>query len=197
LTGLLELSLVLNTELVQREYEEEEVKIVYIGQNMKVFLEDGYIELIKGSEYTLPRWLAKYLAEKGLAKISEAPIEENIVARLQFNESRSKGQLKFEKLQGYFYTRIKEQIIETIKTLFKEISDISRVQQVLQSYSRMESMTRELYRTRLSKILNILTSEVSPEILSNLSEEEKQLYHSLKTVIDTYNSRVFDFREKR
>lgn len=191
MTGLLELIGLLGIRVIERDYEEEEVKVAYIGPSTSLFVEDDFIELVKGAEYTLPRWLAKLLSEKGVARIQEAPVEESIVARLQFNESRSRGQLKFEKLQGYFYSRIRDQVSSMFRS-YKEINDLTKAHQVLQSITKLSTATRDLYKTRLIKILNIVTSEIGPDVLANLSEEEKQLYSALRTILGLYNSMVFE-----
>jgi DNA replication factor GINS len=191
LTGLLELIGLLGVRVIERDYEEEEVKVAYIGPSTSLFVEDDFIELVKGAEYTLPRWLAKFLSEKGVARIQEAPVEESIVARLQFNESRSRGQLKFEKLQGYFYSRIRDQVSSMFRS-YKEINDLTKAHQVLQSITKLSTATRDLYKTRLIKILNIVTSEIGPDVLANLSEEEKQLYSALRTILGLYNSMIFE-----
>jgi DNA replication factor GINS len=191
LTGLLELMGLLGIRVIERDYEEEEVKVAYIGPPTSIFVEDDFIELVKGAEYTLPRWLAKLLSEKGVARIQEAPVEESVVARLQFNESRSRGQLKFEKLQGYFYSRIRDQVSSMFRS-YKEINDLTKAHQVLQSITKLSTATRDLYKTRLIKILNIVTSEIGPDVLANLSEEEKQLYSALRTILGLYNSMVFE-----
>jgi len=191
LTGLLELIGLLGVRVIERDYEEEEVKVAYMGPSTSLFVEDDFVELVKGAEYTLPRWLAKFLGEKGVARIQEAPVEETMVARLQFNESRSRGQLKFEKLQGYFYSRIRDQVSSMFRS-YKEINDLSKAHQVLQSITKLSTATRDLYKTRLIKILNIVTSEIGPDVLANLSEEEKQLYSTLRTILDLYNSMVFE-----
>lgn len=191
MTGLLELMGLLGIRVIERDYEEEEVKVAYIGPPTSIFVEDDFIELVKGAEYTLPRWLAKLLSEKGVARIQEAPVEESVVARLQFNESRSRGQLKFEKLQGYFYSRIRDQVSSMFRS-YKEINDLTKAHQVLQSITKLSTATRDLYKTRLIKILNIVTSEIGPDVLANLSEEEKQLYSALRTILGLYNSMVFE-----
>jgi DNA replication factor GINS len=99
--------------------------------------------------------------------------------------------LKFEKLQGYFYSRIRDQVSSMFRS-YKEINDLSKAHQVLQSITKLSTATRDLYKTRLIKILNIVTSEIGPDVLANLSEEEKQLYSALRTILELYNSMVFE-----
>ncbi|MEM0000424.1 MAG: hypothetical protein QXH02_02345 [Desulfurococcaceae archaeon] len=195
MNGLVELlgSLVVN--YINRDFEEEEVKVAYMGPATKIFVEDDYIELVRGSEYTLPRWIVQILQERNRARPAEGLIDEIAVTRLYFNESRSKGQLKFEKLAGYFYSRIKQQLGTMIKS-YKNIEDLDKAQQAFQSISNLATSTKNLYRVRLSKILSLIGTEVGPDLLANLSEEEKHLYTVLRSVLEIFNARVFEV-EKR
>jgi len=191
LNGLTELLGSLIVDYINRDFEEEEVKVAYIGPSIRVFVEESYVELVRGSEYTLPRWVAQVLEEKGYAKPSGELLDEVTVTRLYFNESRSKGQLKFEKLNGYFYSRVKHQLTSMLKSC-KKIEDFGKAQQVFQTISNLATSTKNLYRVRLSKILSLIGVDVGPEVLSCLSEEEKYLYTVLKGVLEFFNTRVFE-----
>lgn len=195
MNGLIELLGSLIVSYINRDFEEEQVKIAYMGPSTRIFVEDDYVELVRGSEYTLPRWIAQFLQEKNQAKVSEGLIDEVTVTRLYFNESRSKGQLKFEKLAGYFYSKVKRQLSTMLKS-YRGIEDLSKAQQVFQVISNLATSTKNLYKVRLSKILSLIGTEVSPDVLANLSEEEKHLYTTLKNVLEIFNAKVFEV-EKR
>lgn len=195
MNGLIELLGALIVNYINRDFEEEEVRVAYVGPPTKIFVEDDYVELIRGSEYTLPRWVARVLEERGRAKSSEGLIDEVTVTRLYFNESRSKGQLRFEKLPGYFYSRVKNQL-ETMLKSYRNIEDFSKAQQLFQTISNLATSTRNLYRVRLSKILSLIGADVGPDVLANLSEEEKHLYTTLKGIFEIFSLKVFEV-EKR
>lgn len=189
MNGLLELLGPLIAEIVKRDFEEEEVRAVYMGYPLRVFVHDDYIELTRGAEYNLPRWLARLLYEKKLVKEYDKPIDEVTLARINFNESRSKGQLKFEKLQGYFYNKVLDQIDLMART-YKEEADLGKVSQIVKSIQDMSNAAKSIYRTRLSKIFSIVTMDVASDLLADLSEEEKQLYNTLKTLLRIFSTRV-------
>ena len=195
LNGIIELLGDLITSYMVRDFEEEQVKVAYIGPATRIYVEDDYVELVRGSEYTVPRWVAQILQEKNRAKISESPVDEVLVTRIYFNESRSRGQLKFEKLSGYFYSRIRQQLITLLKA-YKDIEDFSKAHQVFQAITNLATSTKNLYKVRLAKILGLIGSEVGPDVLANLSEEEKHLYVALRTILDIFNQRVFEVERR-
>jgi DNA replication factor GINS len=195
LNGLIELLGSLIISFINRDFEEEEVKAAYIGSPLRIFIEDDYVELVKGAEYTLPRWIARILYENNRVKEVDKTIDETTVARIYFNENRSRGQLKFEKLPGYFYSRVKEQINTMMRT-YREITDLSKAHQIVQSITSLSNTTRNLYKTRLSKILSMMGGDIGMDVLADLSEEEKHLYNTLKAILDVFNSKIFEV-EKR
>lgn len=189
MNGLIELLGPLLAGVIRRDFEEEEVRAVYMGQPIRIFVHDDYVELMKGAEYTLPRWIARLLYEKKLVKEYDKPIDEVMLARVNFNETRSKGQLKFERLQGYFYNRILDQIELMVKT-YKEETDLGKVSQIVKSIQDMTNSTRSIYRTRLSKLFSIVTSDIASDIIADLSEEEKHLYNILKAILKIFSTKV-------
>ncbi|MEM0001562.1 MAG: hypothetical protein QXS24_03805 [Desulfurococcaceae archaeon] len=190
MNGLVELLGSLVSEFIIRDFEEEEVKVAYIGPALKLFVEDDYIELVKGAEYNLPRWIARILYENNRIKEMDKSIDEATVARIYFNENRSKGQLKFEKLSGYFYSRVREQINMMLKA-YREITDLSRAHQIVQSVTSLSNTMRNLYKTRLSKILSMVGGDIGADVLADLSEEEKHLYNAVRSVLEVFNKKIF------
>jgi DNA replication factor GINS len=191
-SGIIELLSELISGFVSRDAEEEYVRVAYTAPATLVFLEDDYVELVKGAEYNLPRWVAELLAEKGYVKILEEGVDAVALGRLMFNESRSRGQIKFEKLKGYFYYKVKSTIQHLLKQ-YKSASNIEEIKRISDTLSTLSSNTKNLYKIRLSKILSLLSvQELSPELLGNLSEEEKLLYTTLRTVLEIFDKRVFE-----
>lgn len=189
MNGLLELLGPLIADVIRRDFEEEEVRAVYMGPSIRVFVHDDYIELVKGAEYNIPRWLARLLYEKKLVKEYDKPVDEVALARINFNESRSRGQLKFERLQGYFYNKVLDQIDLMIK-MYKEETDLGKVSQIVKSIQDMSNALKSIYRTRLNKLFSIVNMEVASDMLADLSEEEKQLYNSLRTLLKIFGGQV-------
>lgn len=192
MNGLILLLCDLITRFVERDFEEEQVKAAFTGGSLRVFLEEDYVELVKGSEYTLPRWLAQFLAERGYASFSLEYVEPVNVAVIAFNESRNRSFMKFEKLPGYFYLAVKQEIGSLFKK-YKSIESVAKAKELSERLDKLTSGVKQLHRTRLLKILSLLTvQQITPEVISNLSEEEKHLYVSLRTLLDSFNERIFE-----
>jgi len=191
-SSLVELLGELISGFISRDAEEEYVRVAYTGPSVNVFVEDDYVELVKGAEYNLPRWIAQILAEKGYAKILEEDIDAVAIGRLMFNESRSRGLIKFEKLKGYFYFKVKSTVLHLLKQ-YKSAGNIEEIKKISDMLTTLTSNTKSLYKIRLSKILSLLSvQELSPEVLNNLSEEEKILYNTMRTVLEVFNKRIFE-----
>jgi DNA replication factor GINS len=191
-SGLVELLSEVISGFVSRDSEEEYVRVAYTAPSTLVFLEDDYVELVRGAEYNVPRWIAQLLAEKGCAKILEEGVDAVDLGRLMFNESRSRGQIKFEKLKGYFYSKVKSTIQHLLKQ-YKSATNIDEIKRISDTLSTLSSNTKNLYKIRLSKILSLLSvQELPPEVLGNLSEEEKLLYTTIRSVLEVFNERVFE-----
>jgi len=191
-SGLVELLGELISAFISRDAEEEYVRVAYTGPPAHVFIEDDYVELVKGAEYSLPCWIAQILVEKGYAKILEEDIDAVTISRLMFNESRSRGLIKFEKLKGYFYSRVKSTVLRLLKQ-YRSAGNIEEIKRISDTLTALTSNTKNLYKIRLSKILSLLSvQELSPEVLGNLSEEEKILYNTMRTVLEVFNKRVFE-----
>lgn len=192
MSGLVELLSEVISGYVSRDSEEEYVRVAYTAPSILVFLEDDYVELVRGAEYNVPRWIAQLLAEKGCAKILEEGVDAVDLGRLMFNESRSRGQIKFEKLKGYFYSKVKSTIQHLLKQ-YKSATNIDEIKRISDTLSTLSSNTKNLYKIRLSKILSLLSvQELPPEVLGNLSEEEKLLYTTIRSVLEVFNERVFE-----
>jgi len=190
--GLVELLGQVISEYIFRDAEEEYVRVAYTGPSILVFLEDEYVELVRGAEYTLPRWVAQILVDRGYVKILEESVDAVAISRLLFNESRSRGLVKFEKLKGYFYTRVKNTISHLLKQ-YKSAGNIEEIKKISDTLTTLTSNTRGLYKVRLGKMLSLLSvQELPPEVLSNLSEEEKHLYNTVRTLLEILNKRVFE-----
>ncbi|WP_233418120.1 DNA replication complex GINS family protein [Desulfurococcus amylolyticus] len=189
LNGLLELIGILTSDFIAREYEEEPVKILVTAQDLNVFIDDGFIELTKGSEQVVPRWIARKLAAKNQAKIVNDDISRDMLSQLVFNEDRYRNQLRFEKLKGYFYHRMKDTLVKNVEE-YGRSPDIKRLQEVSELVRIINDSMLSLTRLRTRKIVSLtMTPGYPADIVENLSEEEKILFNALKTILDIYYRR--------
>ncbi|MCY0867781.1 MAG: DNA replication complex GINS family protein [Desulfurococcus sp.] len=186
--GLIEAIGPLIGRFVERDFEEEQVKVMFTSQGLTVFLQDGFIELVRGSEIMLPRWIARALVEYGYAKIAEDDIDNRRLSIIDFIESKNKSKPKFEKLKGYFYRRLKEKMNDVIREYrSSDVRDIQKVE-IIKTISNFLSSLVDM-RTR--KILNFLTPRIYPrEIVESLSEEEKLFFKGIRALLDVYYNNV-------
>ncbi|MEM0377906.1 MAG: hypothetical protein QXP68_02670 [Thermosphaera sp.] len=187
MTGLLELVEEVVLRFMERDFQEESVKVEVVSGGLKIFLEESYIELMKGSEYALPRWLAYKLQEQGVCKVKDLDVTLEKLSQLVYLEESYAGKLQLSKLNGYFYTRLKRRITE-LENKVKTAPDWRIYADELKTFMEFyDSLTRE----RVRKIVNFLhLIDIPQEISEKLSEEEKVLYSHLKTVFDIHRKNL-------
>lgn len=175
----------LGLRMLEREYEEESVRVMVVEDVGKILTPEGIIELSKGSEYTLPRWIARELAERGCVKFIEEEINLEKLAKIAYSEESMTRRLVFEKLHPYFYKLTKDVIEELYKVLERE-----RQPRILAEIQKHEEYLSRISRVRLRKILNLLMIEAPYDLITKLSEEEKLLYDMLKATLSSWTSRL-------
>jgi len=151
----------------------------------KIYLPEGIVELTKGSEYTLPRWVARELAEKGLVKYRDGDIGLEKLAKIAYAEESTSRKPVFEKLYPYFYRLVVDELENLYKILEKE-----KQPRILADIQKYEEYLSKIGRIRVRKILNLLMIEAPQEVVSKLSEEEKLLYGMLKEVLSKWLMRL-------
>lgn len=184
MNGLIELMGSLVSRFVERDYEEEPVKVMVTAQGLTVFIEDGFMEFAKGSEYMVPRWIARELSANGSVTIVEEDVDKQKLSTLVFIEDRNKTQPKFEKLKGYFYHRLRDKAGELVNE-YSRIRDMKRLQEISDLIKAINDSSITLSRLRTRKIMNLLMASGLPmDHVENLSEEEKLFLNSLKTLLE-------------
>ncbi|MEM1800579.1 MAG: GINS complex subunit Sld5 [Desulfurococcaceae archaeon] len=192
MNGLIELLGGILEKFVKRDFEEEPIKVVITSSGVTLFLEDNYIELVRGSEYILPRWIAYMLQDMKLASISDEEIDVSTMNRLAFIEMRNRSPPKFEKLKGYFYNKAKLRMKIMLRD-YSKANDIKKLQEIAENLHGIMSSTVSLAKTRISKLLSMLSIQaVSQDIIDNLSEEEKLFYNSMKTLLEVFSKNIFE-----
>lgn len=178
---------------IARSFEEEKVKTVLIGSNTKVFLDDGYVELVKGSEYYLPRWIAARLEEEKHASIPDE-IDDRTLATLSFSEEvklTQEDSVKFRELKGFFYQHVKWKIQRMLEEYRKElIKDPKALTGKSETIRRMTENLEDLANKRRKRMIIALNAPFTPKMLENLSEEEKLFYTSVRSFIEEYYNKV-------
>lgn len=169
-------------EFLMRDYMEEEVKVEVLGRNLKVFTHEGFIDLTRGSEYVLPRWLAYMLSKEGLVRVREEEYGIEKLSNIAYNEEATVQKLQLMKIPRYFYILVKKDI-ERLREKLKDTADLT----LLDEYKQREDLIYTIGRIRIKKIMNyIMLPTIPQEILDKMSEEEKILYTMLKDMLSAW-----------
>ncbi len=166
-------------EFIIRDFMEEEVRVEVIGKSSRVVTHEGVIELVRGAEYNLPRWLAYMLAEKGIVNIKEEELSVEKLSNILYNEESTSNRPEFTKIPRYMYLLIKKKL-SSIEDALKKKADLN----LLQEYKYYEDLLYSINRTRVKKILYLLQlHEIPQDIIEKLSEEEKILLTILRETL--------------
>ncbi len=173
-------------EFMERDYMEEEIRIEVIGSPPKVFIHEGFTELTRGAEYSVPRWLAEMLFRENTAKPREQEVSVENLSKIAYNEEALIKKLQLMKLPRYFYMMVREDI-EKIREKLKSTADLS----LLDEYKQLEDLYYTIGRIRVKKLLSfILLASVPQEIFEKLSEEERILFTLLREVLSTWMKNI-------
>ncbi|MEZ0394339.1 MAG: hypothetical protein ABWK00_04775 [Desulfurococcaceae archaeon] len=182
MSALAELLFNVLEEFMLREFEEEETKFEVVGKGAQVPTLEGTMQLARGSEYTLPRWIAAGLAVAGHGKIRDDEESSTNIMKILYNEESTAAKLQLSKLRGYFFSRVRERRRVLESSLSQKI-DYGLIEEV----KRLDDAAKNLARTRLRKVLSLLQlPEVPQEHYEKLSEEERLLLNVMKTFVDRW-----------
>ncbi len=169
-------------EFIERDYMEEEVRIEIISGPKKVFSHEGFIELSRGAEYALPRWVSEILVNEKYARYREEGFDVEKLSSIAYNEESAVKKLQLMKIPRYFYMMIKKDIEDLLKKL-ESSGNIA----LLEEYKQREDLYYTIGRIRVRKILNfLLLPSIPQEIADKMSEEEKLLYIVLKDSLSSW-----------
>jgi len=173
-------------EFLERDFSEEEVRIEVVGRSFKAFSHEGFVELVKGSEYVLPRWVSNMLVEEGVVKIREEGIDVEKLSSIAYNEEASLKKLNLMKLPRYFYLMVRHRV-DDIRSRLTSSADIS----LLEEFKQLEDLLYTIGRIRVKKLFNyILLPSVPQDVLDKLSEEEKMLYTLYRNFLETWMKKL-------
>ncbi len=171
----------LGLRVIRRMYRERGVRVIVIRDTGLIYTGEGPIELRRGTEYTLQQWVAERLEREGFVKIKDGGIALEDLARIAYNEESSINKPRFEKIDEYFYNLVLDEI-KRIEREAREKADI-KTYRMLYEY---QDLLSTIGRTRLRKILGLLTIEPEEEIINRFTEEERLLYYTLKDALQKW-----------
>ncbi len=175
----------INLDILYRDFEEELVRVIVLEDLGPIYVSEGVVELSKGSEYNLPRWIALELYRRGLVEFKEKPVDLEDLAKIAYSEESSRKGIEFTKIKQYFYHIVCREIDELYERVERE-----RDTGLLLDLRKYEDYLMRIGKSRVKKLIQLLFLKLPSEVSSKLSEEEKILYLLLKDILDHWLKRL-------
>ncbi len=176
--GVLEKLLSMYMGLVYRDFEEELVRVIVVEDIGPIYIPEGVIELTKGSEYNLPRWIAVELYRRGYVEFKDKPVDLEKLAKIAYSEESSRKGIEFSKTPQYFYHIVGYEIDGLYERLERE-----RDTRLLLDIQKYEDYLLRIGKARVKKITQLIPIEIPQEVYMCLSEEERILYRMLREIL--------------
>ena len=156
------------------EYLMQDMRVTY-KRDLKVSVGSMTIDAREGDISSVPRWLAKLLAEQGIIEIEIQDSDISAYVSRAFNRERISKPHDLSGLDPDFYIRVHD-YLEGLMEREKESITVSLLSFVA---------------SRLEKIVKLAASSpLSPELESRLSVEEKELYLMIHRYSSEFKQRV-------
>ncbi len=171
----------LELELLNDLYTLRPVKVMVLRYfSLEPFMN---ITLQKGSEISLPRWIAEVLEKNGIVEILDRAITPQELSKIKFSQIQQKSQII--RIDDFFYVRIRKSI-EDLEAKAKRESDIN----LLKIVEKMREDFSDVSRLRLSFIIRAVQLGGLDVVEKNLSIEEKLLVNIIKSILNTWFNKV-------
>jgi len=164
------------------DFEEKPVKIKCLIDNPDVLIGDRKIKLINGSEFEVPLWIARILAEQKAVEIKnmksfDIPYMQTIL----WDESKSQTPIE---LDSDFYPVVSLQIEEVGKKTDSY---------ALRERERMEALLKDIISKRRFKIIKLSQKVGDPSpFIKHLTPEELWLFKTLKDQLQQWEASLLD-----
>lgn len=160
------------------------VKVAVLKDLGKFTWSEGSEILSRGSEASLPYWLAKVLSEGGYVDIREPTTTYQDVAKALVTEKGLK-ESEFSQLRSRFFVEVKD----LFKSLKKE--SVSNPDTAI-TLVKLESNSDDLIQLRLRKLLRLvlLSGDNIDEYLDKVLPEERVLLTIVHTLVNIWRKKV-------
>lgn len=174
-------------EALKKVFESSGVKTVVVSDIRGLTLPDGSVlNASKGEEIEVPRWLAKYLEERGLVRRRWGELELEDILRIHYRELDRKSVRDLTPLPQHFYWLARE-YLQRLDELIK--SNPTPV--LLDERRKAETYIKEIVDRRIRAIASMAVGGGDASIVSGrLSPEEQELMKELKRVISEWKKIV-------
>ncbi|MCS7097025.1 MAG: DNA replication complex GINS family protein [Candidatus Methanomethylicia archaeon] len=138
---------------------------------------------VEGTEIEIPRWASDKLVNKGIIELKIEELSLKDIRKILWKESRESN---LTKIDPQFYVKAKQKIQKIINEIQKEPTP-----EKIQEKRGYESTFMDIINCRIQKILQLAMVEtVPPNILENMTIEEKMLLTEIKQVILTWKEQL-------
>ncbi len=175
--------------LLDKEYLAKPVRVAVVKDKGRIHVDGVELELRKGIELELPRWLAMVLSDKGIVQSLEQPITINDIARMHFSVVSAHTPAELDPIPQYFYKQVRE-YYHSLDKRIRESFDAS----LLEEKNKAATYIAGIVSKRVTLLLHILRSPSTlTEIYPRLAPEEKVLLDALKDILEKWKHEVSGF----
>ena len=170
---------------IESKYLVEDVDVRVLRDYEALKINDKVINLRRGSEVKVPRWLARKLAKEGYVTIiTKEEISYDEISRYVFLEGQGgPAPASLIKLPKNFYIMYRD-YIKSLTSALKEKYE----PKLLEELEKSKRAVQELVNVRLRKILIAVQMGIPiEELRDRLAYEEEVLYSSVSRIIREWN----------
>lgn len=189
------MDLSLNLRNLRREYLWGNVRVVVLKDHEDIILPGTSIQLRRGTEITVPRWLSRILKEKGIVEVKDTPMNINELGRYSFLEIHARTtSATLQKLPIDFYQKLRDYLEKLRESISRNPSP-----ELIDEYRKARSYVYDILRIRLNRVLALVqagteTSEIREEI-NKLTPEELILYKTIRKLLEDWQKEVIGLEE--
>ncbi len=190
---MLDLSLGLRN--LRREYLWSNVRVIVLKDHEDIMLPGTTIQLKRGTEITVPRWISKILEEKGVVEVKDTPMNINELGRYSFLEIHARTtSATLQKLPIDFYQKLRDYLEKLKENIARKPSP-----ELVDEYRKARSYVYDILRIRLNRILALVqagaeSGEIRDEI-NKLTPEELILYKTIRKLLEDWQKEVIGLEE--
>jgi len=148
------------------EFENSQTQVTLSRDVQRLNLPGQALENLRaGAPLKVYRWAARKLVESGIAKPSEKVLNQRSILQLEWRERNNSAEL--QPAPEYFYLRVLEEARGNgARELLPRVKDV--------------------YSMRLNKLLGFAAKRVSPNMIENMTAEERALYEAILALVEEW-----------
>ncbi|RLG80160.1 MAG: hypothetical protein DRO40_11625 [Thermoprotei archaeon] len=180
---------------LRREYLWSNVRVIVLKDHEDIMLPGTTIQLKRGTEITVPRWISKILEEKGVVEVKDTPMNINELGRYSFLEIHARTtSATLQKLPIDFYQKLRDYLEKLKENIARKPSP-----ELVDEYRKARSYVYDILRIRLNRILALVqagaeSGEIRDEI-NKLTPEELILYKTIRKLLEDWQKEVIGLEE--